>query len=163
LAERLDRVADSLRGAEEIPTEQAIECAAELASTEPGPKLDITADFMRWLLNDPVVPRRLLVIRGDGRRSAVCLGGFTRGLWNQIAAISVLGIWSEGGGVNRDTLARVFNACLRQAHVVRLECDARRLTLPTGVRRRALLAPRRWVMANPALPSEDHWTGLDAV
>ena len=163
VAERLDSVADSLGGVEEIPAEQAIECAAELASTGPGPRLDITAEFLQWILEDPMMPRRLLVIRADGRRSAVCLAGFTRGLWNQLAAISVLGIWSEGGGVNDDTLARVFKACLRQAHIVRLECDVRRLPLPAGVRCRALLAPRRWVMANPDLPSEDHWTGLDAV
>jgi hypothetical protein len=163
VAERLDKVADSLSGVEEIPTEQAIECAAEFASTEPGPRLDMTAEFFRWILEDPVMPRRLLVIRADGRRSAVCLAASTRGLWNQVPAISVLGIWSEGGRVSGDTLAGVFNACLQQAHVVRLECDVRRLPLPAGVRRRALLAPRRWVMANPDLPSEDHWTGLDAI
>jgi hypothetical protein len=163
VAERLDKVADSLDGVEKIPMEQAIEYAAKLASTEPGPRLDITAEFLQWILEDPLMPRRLMVIREDGRRSAVCLGGFTRGLWNQLAAISVLGIWSEGGGVNGDTLARVVKACSRQAHIVRLECDVRRLPSPPGVRRRALAAPRRWVMANPPLPSEDHWTGLDAV
>ena len=37
VAERLDKVADSLGEVEEIPTEQAIECAAKLASAEPGP------------------------------------------------------------------------------------------------------------------------------
>jgi len=163
VAERLDKVADSLAGVEEIPTEEAIEWAAKLAATEPGPRLDMTAEFLQWILKDPLMPRRLLVIRADGRRSVVFLAGFTRGLWNQVAAISVLGIWSEGGGVNGDTLARVFDACLRQAHIVRLECDVRRLPLPAGVRRRALLAPRRWVMPNPDLPSEDNWTGLDAV
>jgi hypothetical protein len=163
VAKRLDNVADSLSGVEKIPTAQAIECAAELASTEPGPRLDITAEFLQWILADPLIPRRLLVIRGDGRRSAVCLAGSTRGLWNQVAAISILGIWSEGGGVNGDTLARVFNACLREAHIVRLECDVRSLPLPSGIQRRTLSAPRRWVMANPDLPSEDNWTGLDAI
>jgi len=163
MSERLDRVADSLGGVEDIPREQAIECAAKLASTEPGPRLDITAEFLEWILADPVVPRRLLVIRADGRLSAVCLAGFTRGLWNQIPAIAVVGIWSEGGGVNGDTLTRVFDACFRQAHMVRLECDVRRLQLPAGIRCRTLRAPRRWIMANPDLPSDDHWTGLDAL
>jgi hypothetical protein len=163
MAERLDRVAESLRGVEEIQTEQVIERAARLASAEAGPRLDMTADFLRWILEDPMTPRRLLMVRVNGRSSVVCLAGFTRGLWNQLAAISVLGIWSEGGRDNGDTIACVLKACLREAHIVRMECDVRRLPLPAGIRCRALTAPRRWVMANAALPSEDHWTGLDAL
>jgi hypothetical protein len=163
IAERLDRVVESLSGVEEISTKQSIERAGEIASAEPGPRLDVTADFLRWILKDPMTPHRLLMVRVNGKGSVVCLAGFTRGLWNQLAAISVLGIWSEGGHDNGDTIARVLNACLRQAHIVRMECDVRRLALPAGIRRRALLAPRRWVMADAALPVDDHWTGLDAL
>ena len=163
LATRLDKVAGSLSCVENLPTEQLTECTAGLAGTVPGPRLDLTAEFLQWLLRDPVMPRRLLAMRVEGRRSVVCLAGLSRGLWNQVAAVSVLGIWSEGEGVDGAALALLLKGCLRQAHIVRLECDTRRLPLPDNVRRRALVASRRWVIANPGLPSEDNWTGLDAV
>ena len=163
LPERLNRVAAALGGVENLPVEQITQCVVELAGATPGPRLDITTEFVRWILADPVISRRLLAVRVNGRRSVVCLAGFSRGLWNQVAAISVLGIWSEGGGVDADALALVLRGCLRQAHIVRLECDTRCLQLPDKVQRRSLVAPRRWVIANPRLPSDDHWTGLDAI
>ena len=64
--------------------------------------------------------------------------------------------------MNGNTLARVVKAFLRQAYIVRLQGDVRRLRFHQESTLRTNW-PRRWVMTNPPLASEDHWTRLDAV
>ena len=163
LSDRLDNVVRSLAGMVTAAGTEATVTAASLAVALPRPSLDVTAPFLEWTLANPWQPHRLLLLRQRGRSTVVVLSGQSRGLRQQIAAISIRSIWTEGGTIDDTVLAAVHRACAQSAHMVNYGCDVSGLSLPSGTKRRVLDGPRRWIIAPPETPTADRWLGLDGI
>ena len=163
LSARLDNAVRSLAGMVAAAGTEATVTAASLAVALPRPSLDVTAPFLEWTLANPWQPHRLLLLRHRGRSTVVVLSGQSRGQRRQIAAISIRGIWTEGGAVDDTVLAAVHRACAQSAHMVNYGCDVSGLSLPSGTKRRVLDGPRRWLIASAETPTADRWLGLDGI
>jgi hypothetical protein len=162
-AERLDRVSQGLDGLETLSPGEAIDLAVSLARQRPGPRPEISEELLRWALSDPLFPRRLVVLRVNGRRTVAALAATQRGRWSQIPIVIIQAVWCEEAGGDPVALGLLHRACLRQAAVVSYGCDTRTLRLPKGVRRRWRGGPCRWLLTPAGLPTEDRWLGFDAV
>jgi hypothetical protein len=161
-----DRLDDAMRSLGVMVTacgDAAIDAAASFAASLPRPRLEITAPFLGWILANPWMPHRICVLRNGSRSTAVVLAALARGQRRQIAAISIRGVWSEGGSIDAAALAAVHRACVRSADLVSYGCEVSDLVLPAGTKRRLLDGHRRWIIASSDKPCMDRWLGLDGV